>query len=83
MNIQVVEEWEAQIPEIIEHYSPVYIFNIDETGIFFKKSSDHSLVLSGDDRTGNKKFKDRMTVLLCCNMVGDKLKLMVIGKRRG
>ena len=80
VDIHVVQDWKEELPAILRDYEPSDVFNCDETGLFFKTATDRSLVLPGDDGHGHKKFKDRVTVMLCCNMMGEKCKPWVIGK---
>ena len=55
------------------------IFNADETGLFFCSLPNRSMVTKGDTCKGGKIAKKRITVLLCCSAMGEKLKPMVIG----
>ena len=55
------------------------IFNADETGLFFRALPSRSLTVKGDDCRGGKKSKDRISVLLACSAVGEKLTPFVIG----
>ena len=80
MDIQVVNDWKAELPDILSNYEPSDVYNRDETGLFFKTTADGSLVLPGDDGHKSKKIKDRVTIFLCFSMVGDKLKSRVIRK---
>lgn len=59
------------------------VFNADEMALFFKLLPECTLALKGDKCKGGKRSKERITVLLCCNMTGtEKLKPLVIGKSR-
>ena len=80
VNIQVVEDWKAQIPDIIGGYSAKDIFNCDESGLFYKTTSQKSLVMPNDGRHGGKKYKERVTMLLACSMSGEKVKPLIVGK---
>ncbi|CAF4762350.1 unnamed protein product, partial [Rotaria sp. Silwood2] len=81
VDVHTIKDWKVRLPQIIEHYSPVDIYNCDETGLFFKLMPDRSLVVNADDCRGGKKSRDRFTVLLCANWAGThKLKPMVIGE---
>ncbi|CAF1418298.1 unnamed protein product [Adineta ricciae] len=81
VDVNVVEDWKIRLPNIIEHYNPSYVFNFDETGLFYKLMPDRSLTLDKNDCKGGKKSKDRYTVMLCANWLGnEKLKPIVIGK---
>ena len=71
------EEW----PEICERFRADNIFKADETALYFRMLSDKTLAFSDDKGAGGKKNKERVSILLCCNMSGsDKLKPFMIGK---
>uniref|UniRef100_A0A1E1X318 Putative tigger transposable element n=1 Tax=Amblyomma aureolatum TaxID=187763 RepID=A0A1E1X318_9ACAR len=84
VNLATVDDWKATLSAIlIEGYAPRDIYNADETGLFFRVQPSKSLSLKGEACHGGKNSKERLTVLLCCNMDGsDKLKPWVIGKYR-
>ncbi|XP_070581983.1 tigger transposable element-derived protein 4-like [Ptychodera flava] len=78
---ETVDSWTARLPHLIEGYSPRDIFNMDETGVFYRALPDKSYAAKGEDCKGGKKSKDRITAVLCTNMNGtEKLKAIVIGK---
>jgi hypothetical protein len=58
------------------------IYNADETGLFWKLLPNKTLTPAFEKTaSGQKKFKDRITVLTCVNACGThKLKLLLIGK---
>ena len=56
------------------------IFNIDETGLFWKLLPERTLQFKGIDCKGGKHAKDRITILVGASALGEKLPLMVIGK---
>ena len=60
--------------------NPLISITVMRLAYSVKTTTDRSLLLPGDDGHGNKKFEDRVTVLLCCSMVLVKLKPWVIGK---
>ncbi|KAK3087436.1 hypothetical protein FSP39_005888 [Pinctada imbricata] len=78
----VVEDWKTKLPELLNSYDPKDVFNMDETGLFYRDSGNKSYVVKGSDCHGGKRSKDRLTILCCTNMVGDKEKLLMIGKSR-
>ena len=51
---------------------------MDETGLFFRTTEDKTLLGKGQERSGGKKAKMRLTISLCTNMVGDKETPLVI-----
>ena len=79
-----VEEYQHRLPEICQGYSLRDIFNIDESGLFYRQLQCKSLVHAKDPRKGGKgqKLKDRITVIFGCSAMGEKLKLTVIGRSK-
>nr|XP_042912844.1 tigger transposable element-derived protein 6-like [Parasteatoda tepidariorum] len=68
-------------PTLIKDYKPEQIFNTDETGLFFRALPEHTLLFKNESTGGCKKMKERLTVLLTCNMTGTvKKNPLVIGK---
>ena len=80
VDIATVNDWIQRIPNITENYDARDIFNCDETGLFYKAMPDTSLTLNTESCKGEKKSKDRLTILFCVNATGEeKLKPLVIG----
>ncbi|UYV67552.1 hypothetical protein LAZ67_5001177 [Cordylochernes scorpioides] len=79
-----VATWKGEIiPSLLAKYSPQDIFNADETGLFYKLLPNQTMTIRGEKCEGGKKSKERITVLVCCNMDGsEKLPLLYIGKYR-
>ena len=77
---ETVHSWKERLPEIINGYNPCDIYNMDETGLFFRALPDRSLVVKGSDCAGGKKSKERLTVALCVSTSGEIEKPLVIGK---
>jgi hypothetical protein len=65
---------------LISDYEPKNIFKCDETGLFFRALPDKTLNLKNEICRGGKKAKDRLTVLLCVNMIGEFETPLIIGK---
>ena len=64
----------------LKEYSLKDVYNLDETGLFYRMMPDRSLT-TADKTKGVKKPKDRLSVMLCANADGtDKLRPLVIGK---
>ena len=76
-------EWKKNIAQIIENTQDKDIFNVDETGLFFKCTPAKTLAFKGEKCSGGKHSKDRITLLVGANMDGtEKLPLLMIGKSR-
>ena len=56
------------------------VYNADESGLFFRALPDKTLALKSEKCSGGKLSKERLTVLFCASMTGQKEKLLVIGK---
>ncbi|KAI6651858.1 Tigger transposable element-derived protein 4-like [Oopsacas minuta] len=77
----VVACWQQALNGVVKGYNLDVIYNCDETGILFRSIPAKSYVENKDTTHGIKRSKERITVLLCCNMSGtDKCKPTVIGK---
>lgn len=76
----VVTEWKPKLRNLIEGYDPKNVFNADETGLFYRALPSKSLAIRGEKCIGGKMSKERLTVLLCGNMLGEMEKPLVIGK---
>ena len=72
------------MPHLCEGYELWNIYNVDETGIFFHSIPNKSFIHNGEVPHGTKPWtlKERFTVLLCCNAIGEKEKVWVIGKSK-
>jgi hypothetical protein len=73
---------QTQWPAIVAQYSPSQIFNADETGLYFRALPEHTYALKNDQAKGSKTSKERLTLLCCASMDGEKKKLFVIGKSK-
>ncbi len=69
---------------IIAQYDPENIYNMDETGLFFRLLPRYSLLMPNEDISttrGKKKSKDRVSLIMCTNAVGShKIPCALIGK---
>ena len=79
-DIAVVKHWKEKLPTLLEGYNPCDIFNMNETGLFFRTTEDKTLHQKGQECSGGKNEKIRLTIPLCTNMVGDKETPLVIWK---
>ena len=76
----LVKNWMEELPDILKEFEMKDVFNCDETGLIFKQATKKSLVRAGDSGHGKKVQKERLTVLICCSWMGEKEKLLMIGK---
>ena len=77
----------AQIREQLEAYPPDRIYNMDETGLFYRCILNRAYVQAGRRRqargTKAMKAKDRVTLVLACNATGThKIPVAKIGKAK-
>ncbi|XP_054154246.1 tigger transposable element-derived protein 4-like [Oppia nitens] len=82
INDKTVEQWIENLKDLLKDYNIEDIFNFDETGLFYKLLPKKSYLLKGVNKFGKKKFKQRVTLGLCCSSVGEKLKPVIIGTAR-
>lgn len=66
----------------LQDYEDRDIYNCDETGLLWKCSLNRTYTISKEDKASGKFSKDRITILFGVNMLGDKLKPLVIGKSK-
>jgi hypothetical protein len=84
VNLQPLLEWQQQVLKpLISQYSENDIFNMDETGLFWKLLPNKTMSLKGERCTGGKRSKERITLLVGANMSGtEKLPLLAIGRSK-
>lgn len=75
-----VEQFKAKLPSLLSGYKSQDIYNADESGLFFRALPDRTLALKSEKCIGGKFSKERLTILFCANMAGEKELLLVIGK---
>jgi hypothetical protein len=69
MDKNVINHWKQNLPNIIQGYDTRDIWNVDETGLFWKGVLNHSLVLQGKKCKIGKLAK-RLTIVLLCSTIG-------------
>lgn len=83
-SAEITEDTERDMNTIREkllEYREQDIYNMDETGLFWKALPDTTLAT--EQQAGKKKEKARISIALCCNADGShKLPLWFIGKSR-
>lgn len=76
-----VDAWMEANRSIIQNYRADDIYNMDETGLFYRMQPNRTLAIQGEACHGGKISKDRVTIMVCVNQTGsDKCPLLVIGK---
>ena len=78
MDIDVVNKELEELRIMLILYKADDIYNMDEIVLYWKMILDWILV--NEPRSGGKKIKNRITVNLCCNVIGThKLNIWFIG----
>ena len=77
---ETVDSWKERVPEIIEGYAEDDIWNMDETGVFWKTLPDRGFGLKGKECIGGKKSKQQLTIAFFVAASGKKEKPVVIWK---
>ena len=80
VKLDTVDQWKERLPGIIALYDPKYIFNLDESGQFYRTVPDKTLHVRGTDCKGGKRSKERLTAMLCVNIKGEFEKPLIIGR---
>lgn len=80
------EEFQHQFNEFVinENLLPEQIYNVDESGIYWKCLPTKTLAFESEKSAkGHKVSKDRFTAMCCSNATGThKLKMVIIGKAK-
>ena len=73
-----------ELHDTIARYDPENVYNMDETGLFFRLLPRYTLLMPLEDVTstrGKKKAKDRVSLVVCANATGThKVPCTLIGK---
>ncbi|UYV71793.1 hypothetical protein LAZ67_9000425 [Cordylochernes scorpioides] len=64
VNLQVAEQWKNNLRELIQDKDARDVFNVDETGLFFKCTPDKTLAFKHENCHGGKLSKERVTLLV-------------------
>ena len=70
-----VTSWKERLPEILRGYDKRDVFNLDETGCFWRALPDHGF---GQKGKGGKRSMCRFTIAFLVNADGEKEKPIVI-----
>ena len=73
-----VTSWKERLPEILRGYDKRDVFNLDETGCFWRALPDRGFGQKGKQCKGGKKSKCRFTIAFLVNADGEKEAPIVI-----
>jgi len=82
VDFALASQWKENLNALCSGYSPKDIFNMDETGYFYRALPDKTLEIKTRACKGGKLAKDRVTLALTCSCTGETLKPIVIGKSK-
>ena len=68
---EVVQSRKSHLPDITAGYATCDIYNMDESGVFFRALPDKTLREKGTECKGGKRSKERITAMFCVNMDGE------------
>ena len=82
VDLQPLLEWQQQILQpLLRQFSADDVFNLDETGLFWRLLPNKTMSFRGERCTGGKKSKHRITLLIGANMSGtEKFPFLAVGK---
>ena len=70
--------WMEGIHELTAGYSSENVWNMDDSGWFFKTLPDKGLVEKDKQAEGDKKSKERLTIAFFVNAAGEKFKRQLL-----
>jgi hypothetical protein len=76
----IVTEWFDKVKELINGYNKCDIYNCDETGLFYRITPEKTMNFINETCSEGNLSKERLTVMLCTNIIGDFEKPLIIGK---
>ncbi|GBL96508.1 Tigger transposable element-derived protein 4 [Araneus ventricosus] len=81
---EAIEDWKNSVlKDILSRFDASNVFNLDETGLFYRLLPDKTLSFKDEKCTSGEVSKQRLALLLGANMSGnEKLKPLVIGKSK-
>ncbi len=72
VNLEKIDGFKETYSNKLNEYSPNNIYNCDETGLFWRQINKKTIVLNNDDVASGKFSKERITLLFCINLCGEK-----------
>lgn len=81
VNQATVDEWLASLPTLCAGYNPEDIFNCDETALFYRNLKlQRAYHDKNVELRGFKQSKERVSIMMCASMTGEKCTPLLIGK---
>ncbi|KAH3719702.1 hypothetical protein DPMN_062569 [Dreissena polymorpha] len=68
VKLDTVDKRKAKIASVCQGYEPKDIFNMDESGLFYRDSTKSTFFKKGETCAGGKRSKQRITVAVCASM---------------
>ncbi len=56
VQVVTIDSWKERLPELVRGYSKNVIWNMDETGLFFRALPDHGFAQKSRSCKGGKKY---------------------------
>ena len=72
--------WKERLPEILRGYDKKNVYNLDETGCFWKALSQQGFAEKGKQCRGGKKNKQCFMIAFMVNAAGKKRSLLLYGR---
>jgi hypothetical protein len=82
VDTSIISRFKSQFVNKLKEYDNKNIFNCDETGLFYRQSQLKTLTMSSNDKACGKLSRERITVLFCCSMKGEKSRPVLIGNAK-
>ncbi|XP_061637353.1 heterogeneous nuclear ribonucleoprotein U-like protein 1 isoform X5 [Phyllopteryx taeniolatus] len=83
--VQEADEYTKTFKTIVEGggYKPEQVFNMDETGLYWKRMPSRTFIMNEEARaSGFKAHKDRLCLIICGNAAGHMIKPALIYKSK-
>ena len=80
VSAEAIDSWKERIPELLQGYRSEDIWNLNESGCYWRALPDHRFARKGSQCKGGKKAKQRITVTLVANAAGEKESSIIIWK---
>jgi hypothetical protein len=82
VNEDVMNGWKQKLQEMLKDVDLKNTYNVDESGLFWRLMPNKTYVLRNENRKCQKKFADRITLLLLTNVDGSDKQIAAVGKSK-